>query len=68
MAVHDLQIKVVDCKGLCPVGHKPGDVFSISQGLAMGPALRSSSIPLSDPFCVNCELVCQGLRRPQRDR
>lgn len=34
MAVHDLQIKVVDCKGLCPVGHKTGDVFSVSQGLA----------------------------------
>ncbi len=34
MAVYDLQIRVVECKGLCPVGHKTGDTFLLSQGLA----------------------------------
>ena len=34
VAVYDLQIRVVECKGLCPVGHKTGDTFLLSQGLA----------------------------------
>ena len=33
MNVHDLQIKVIDQKGACPVGYKVGDTFYIKNGL-----------------------------------
>lgn len=33
MAIHDLEIKVVAQKGVCPVGYKTGDSFIIKEGL-----------------------------------
>ncbi len=34
MGVHDLQIKVLECKGKCPLGHVAGDTFTIKGGVA----------------------------------
>lgn len=34
MAVSELRIKVLECKGECPVGHKAGDTFTIKDGLS----------------------------------
>lgn len=32
-AIYDLEIKVVEQKGVCPVGHKVGDIFLFEGGL-----------------------------------
>lgn len=34
MSVHDLEIRVVDCKGVCPVGHRVGDTFTVRGGVS----------------------------------
>lgn len=34
MGVHNLQIKVLECKGKCPLGHKRGDVFFVEEGVS----------------------------------
>lgn len=32
MSIYDLQVKVVDQKGNCPLGYKIGDTFYINEG------------------------------------
>mgnify|MGYP000940992340 CR=1 FL=1 len=33
MNIYDLQIKVVDQKGICPLGYKVGDTFYVKDGM-----------------------------------
>ncbi|KJS21870.1 MAG: hypothetical protein VR72_08380 [Clostridiaceae bacterium BRH_c20a] len=76
--IYDLQIKVVDQKGECPVGHKIGETFYIKEGKsptglcmtalsALIPGISvlivGASFPWEEDPAVTCR-SCQDYKNP----
>lgn len=71
MSIYDLQIKVVDQKGVCPLGYKVGDTFSIKDGMtpsglcitalsALIPGISVLMVGGSFPWETDPEATCRS--------